>query len=218
MEPSSPSHKRAAILMFFLFLWAALVAARLFYFTVFAQDEYLAAGERISQRVGRIPSTRGRIMSSTGAVLAWSEMRTDLIVNTVPESSFRRSFLERRVGKFIPGFSFDSMESEMAIKKDLPPRELIRLYPLVLRYLEFEFFRRVIRRHAPGEDEGLIGDTVEEDGRLVGISGYEKRYDRRLRGLDGEFRVMVDKTGRWIPGTWRETVKPRNGHDVVVRE
>jgi hypothetical protein len=35
-------------------------------------------------------------------------------------------------------------------------------------------------------------------------------------GKEGVFNVMVDRNGKWIPGTWEEKIKPLNGNDIKL--
>jgi len=58
-----------------------------------------------------------------------------------------------------------------------------------------------------------IGGTALIRGRLRGTTGFELERDAELRGRYGMFEVMVDKRGRWIPGTWREVFPARPGKD-----
>lgn len=215
MEPS-PLHKRAVILMFFLFLWAALVAARLFYFTVVARGEYLAAVERLSMRDGRIPVIRGRILDDKGNMLAWSERHLDVILTEIPDFTPRRERLECGISKMIPDFSLSTAHKGMILKRDISPEDELSFSRLVAKFREIAFYSRVEREKVRGPVSKLIGSLTTVEGCVRGVSGYEKLYDDELRGREGVYQVMVDRSGRWIPGTWRELIKPLNGKDVVV--
>jgi cell division protein FtsI/penicillin-binding protein 2 len=202
--------------MFFLFLWAALGAARLFYFTVLARNDYLEAGERLSIRTGVIPAMRGRIVNKDGTLLAWSERIVDILLTEIPDSAFRRERIECEVRRVLPNFSISLSRKGMIIKKDISPEEQIALFPIVSKFREIVFIRRVERRRCCGVPPELIGSVRVTEGGSMGVSGYEKRFDGKLRGRSGVFQVMVDRRGRWIPGTWREMTKPVNGEDVSL--
>jgi hypothetical protein len=74
------------------------------------------------------------------------------------------------------------------------------------------------RRQAalPAAARRLLGATQVYGQVEFGVSGWELQYDARLRGRDGQYQVMVDKQGQWIPQTWTELAPPRPGYDVYV--
>ena len=49
-----------------------------------------------------------------------------------------------------------------------------------------------------------------------GVSGAEAAHDVLLRGRPGRYRVLLDRTGSWIPGTWRRLSELRPGYDVYL--
>ncbi|MCK5845343.1 MAG: hypothetical protein KAG97_11590, partial [Victivallales bacterium] len=191
-------------------------AARLFYFTVWARPEYLRSVERLSGRSGVIPSLRGRLLSVDGHVLAWSVIRTDICLKSIPASDQARALLQRRIREFAPEFLLSSAVEGVILIKELSPEKEMRLFPLVSTTSELLFVKRVSRETRKDGDWTFVGAVEWRDGRFVGINGYEKEYDERLRGRDGKYQVMVDRRGRWIPGTWKEIAKTSNGEDVVV--
>ena len=49
------------------------------------------------------------------------------------------------------------------------------------------------------------------------MSGWEKEFDRQLRGTDGTFRVLLDRNGNWIENSWEIREMPEKGRDVQVK-
>ena len=75
-----------------------------------------------------------------------------------------------------------------------------------------------------------IGDTCRSypDGALaahvlgftnpdgLGIAGLEQSQEALLRGQDGKVVAEIDRDGRFLPGTTRRRVEPKNGADIVT--
>ena len=199
-----PLHNRAAILLFFLFLWAALVAAHLFYYSVIASDIYIKRGNAIAERKGVIKAHRGRIISHDGKILAWNETHIDICVENIPEFPFYRNKLERGIAKYFMNFTFPPDYSRnISIQRDISPLTQARLYPLVKRFPEVVFRERTERKY--------ISEKLKP-----ALTVIEKKYNAKLKGKDGIYNVMADRNGRWIPNTWKEKVKAVDGEDIII--
>lgn len=196
-----PLQNRAGILLFFLFLWAALVAAHLFFYTVIARDKYIKRGNAIALRNGPISGKRGKLLDKEGKTIAWSEIYIDLYVDEIPEDPFYRSQLQKVIREYFPYFSFEEYENKRCLRKNLSPMDQIHFYNLIKKHPEIIFKTRKERRYISDKIEKYLIDT-----------GIEKC----TMGKNGLFNVMVDRNGKWIPGTWEEIIKPLNGNDIKL--
>jgi len=196
-----PLHNRAAILLFFLFLWAALVAAHLFFYSVIARDKYIERGNAIALREGPIPAKRGKLLDKNGKTLAYTEIYIDLCIDNIPEYPFYRSKLEKNIKNYFPYFSFKENEDEVCLKKNLSPIDQVQLYNLIRKCPEVVFKTRKKRIYISEKTAKYLQD--------IGI-------EECTHGKNGTFSVMADRNGKWIPGTWEEKIKPLNGTDIKI--
>ncbi len=198
-----PLQNRAAILLFFLFLWAALVAAHLFYYSVIASELYIERGNALAERVGIIPAKRGKILDKNGIKVAWTEKYIDLYIDEIPELPLHRNKLEREIRKYFINFTLTAKTKDICLLKNLSPIDQVQLYPLIKKFTEIIFKERKERKY------------ISEDFRSS-IRNIEQKYDKKLKGKNGVFKVMADRTGKWIPGTWEEKREPVHGKDVIL--
>ena len=165
-----------------------------------------AQARKISMRRGEISLPRGRILHSSGEILAHSGMQQDLI----------RLHPAAAVPVELRQYFGDRMTEGIVAVSGLDARDVVALEkPLRNRSGDWEIRTREKRYTAP-EWQKITGETELRNGTLYGISGLELRYDRTLRGKPGEYEVMLDRRGNWIPGTWRWLKKPVPGADVTV--
>ena len=200
----SPLHNRAAILLFFLFLWAALVAAHLFYYSILEADKYIERGNAIAYTEGVIPATIGTIKDSKGCALAWTEQRIDICLDTVPEIPFRRKRVEDAIHEYFPEFILPEDNRKIYLKKDISPLEQLKLYPLTEHFPEIIFISRYQRCY--------IDETIK-----AALQKIEFTHRDIILGRNGIYTVMRDKNRKWIPGTWEEKMPPVNGRDIKLK-
>lgn len=62
----------------------------------------------------------------------------------------------------------------------------------------------------------LIGLAENTDGRLVGVMGLEKQFERLLKGKDGVKESSFDSQGTDIPGRNGKTRKVKNGDNIYT--
>ena len=197
---------RAAILLFFLFIWATLVAAHLFYYSILASDLYIERGNAIAQRSGAIHAKSGKIIDSNGKKLVWTNTEIDLYISEKPDFPFYRNKLERGIARYFIDFTFnENSTSPICLKRNLSPMDQIYLYPLVKRFPEVIFRERIERKYISEELRPKL-EIIENENREI------------LKGKDGLFEVMADRRGKWIPKTWKEKIKPINGEDFKLKE
>ena len=208
---------RAKILVFFFLAWAATLGAYIFHYTVVARDGYRQQSRDLSEREGWLPAMRGRILDKDGRPLAWSTRHYDLRVRDSQThlSVKRKTALMTILSRHIPGLSCDDLVPGRTIKKDLTPAEIQKIGELIGPIPELAIMPKFERYTVdyPAAKE-FIGRTESKDSVCVGVAGVERDRDAELNGQDGSFRVMVDKQGRWVAGTWRLLREMSPGKDI----
>ena len=211
-------HTRARILLFFLFLWAVLITAHLFYYSIWEKEYYLERGRRLSEKSGIIPARRGMIVDKNKLRLAWNERYYDLYLTSYSGFPGRQKRIFQALRKIIPDIKYTENNFDICLRSNIPPSMQLKSAELIRHFPEIELRSRVKRIYAdyPGIKK-ILGEVESRDGVLRGISGLEKQYNLFLKGRNGYFTVMVDRVGRWIPGTWREKQKAKPGKDLVLQ-
>ena len=201
-----PLKNRAVLLLFFLLIWAVLVTAHLFYYSILESDFYIQRGNAIAKRSGTIHAKTGRILDRNGKVIAWTTVKIDLYVTTPPEFPFYRNKLERAIARYFINFTFkEELKFPLCLKRNLSPLEQIHLYPLVKKFPEVIFRERIEREY--------ISEKLRPK-----LENIEKENCDLLRGRNGLFEVMADRRGKWIPKTWKEKIKPINGKELKLNQ
>ena len=210
-------HKRAKVLLIFLFFWAILITGHLFYYTIWAREYYLEKGKTLSEKNGTIPATRGSIFNSDMIPLAWTERYYDLSIKPYSRNPIRHKRIFRALNKIFPEIKYVENNSEIVIKEDLSPNLQIKCIQLIKHFRELKITTRIARKQINSERiKKIVGITGEKNGVLYGISGLERKLNTRLKGQKGYFKVMVDRLGDWIPGTWEEKQKSIPGEDIII--
>jgi len=220
MSVKPDTNKRAKLLLGGLLVWAALATILLFNKTIVSGNETLKKGLAAARRAYLIPARRGTITDSDGRPLVWSETRAWIFLKRPPlsdaEGENARKALSRVFGK-LNSQAFSSFPARRPLVENISPDDFRKIPPLLAKFPFLETVSREIRVKRPGilpETLAEIGAVKPENGKLKGVSGLEMERDAELRGRDGMFEVMVDKQGRWIPGTWMEILKPKPGNDL----
>jgi cell division protein FtsI/penicillin-binding protein 2 len=173
---------------------------------------------------GRLPAMRGRLVSQEGIPLAWSvrRFRLEYTVAQQPEQLQKDYFAVQECIDLTGTASWETaghhVGSTVVLRDDLSADAILRLSQLVGRNPRLRITSRFERKSMGSTPAArqMIGRTRMIDQVEVGISGWERDYDARLRGLEGRFRVMVDRNGDWIQSTWEELQAPEPGNDVFV--
>ena len=213
--------KRVTLLLIFFIAWGGLITYRLYQTMISKRSMYLQRFEVDSWRTGTIPPLRGRILDKDGKPLAWS-IRYFSLSYDVPENPIRFAEDAQVLGTILTNYRRLSARSlagkSVVLKTDLSPGEILKLRPLIQSNNRFRIKSSFRREYLTHEKKfiNLIGSTHIIDNVEVGTSGLERKYNFRLTGRDGKYRVMVDKNNNWIPATWEEIQAPRPGFDVYI--
>ena len=199
-----------------LLFWTLLLTLPLLNFTVYpARGKYLLMSKEIGWKIGYFQGARGRILDRDGQILVWSERQFDL-ESISPLSPARREALTQILQTVFLRPPPPLPDRPGTICRNLEPDQLHRFIYLMNQAPELHLSARSIRRYLSPELIGPAGELKVKRGIANGNSGWEERYDRRLRGRTGFFTVMTDRHGNWIPVTWKRLKAPLPGQDVVL--
>ena len=213
--------KRVNLLVLVFVSWGGLIIFRLYQTMISDREAYLQDFHANSWRIGTIPALRGRILDKNGNPLAWS-IRYFSLSYDIPEDD--EQFVQdiTALNTVLTGYRHLTVRSlygrSVILKKGLSPGEILRLRPLVHSNNRFQIKSSFRREYANRAKEllSVIGRTQIVQNVEVGVSGLERKYNFRLTGQNGKYRVMVDKDNNWISATWGEIQAPVPGFDVYV--
>jgi cell division protein FtsI/penicillin-binding protein 2 len=219
LSPCFP--RRINLFLLFFTIWALLILLRLYQIMIVDRDDYLQQLEKDSWRTGTLPAIRGRILDQNGTPLAWSIRSFSLYYEPSRES--RQSETDFLTVYKVLSLDPDSIpevsgEQAVLIKDQLTPEDLLKLRPIMAENKAFRIESRFRRKYASNDSRlrRTLGSTTIIDNREVGVSGMEKEHNMRLTGIDGKYRVMLDKYNNWITETWVELQPPGPGYDVYI--
>lgn len=215
----------------------AVVVFRLWYLQVLTGRRDVAIASANVTRNVAIPAPRGKILDSSGRVLAGvrSAAVAAVVCDELPSSRSTRANLYGRLASVLklPASqvvktvgSCDSY-APVTIEADIPSAALIYLaehkteFPGVveqqteIRYYPYDTVGAQVLGYV-----GQLSEQEESDatfksvpaGNVVGQSGLEYEYDPYLRGTDGVKKVQVDAAG--IPTGEVKTIAPTPGEDL----
>ncbi len=216
-------HRRCALAGWLLLAWGVLLAARLLTVMLFPRADLLARADVGSWRIGTVPALRGRLLSQAGVPLAWSVRRFELEYEVPAQPELVQTdqlALRTALSGGVPSLARLELApgARLVLLANLSPTQLLPLSRVIAANPRFRVVSSFVRQRAYGGPEwsAALGDTRVCGQKEVGLSGWEREHDARLRGEDGKYRVMVDRDGRWVPGTWSEIRPPAPGQDVYL--
>lgn len=213
---------RFNVLLAALLIWAGLLSIRLFYFTVSNRDTAFSQMETESFEKGRIRAMRGRILSADGDVLAFTKRSTSLNIKTHISGSQLNSLVEILEKELkLPRRSIlvkmaNAQGSSVTLAENLGSKQIAQFSKYFAKnssvFLKMSFERIYNTRSRK------LGVTANENGQLIGISGFEAKYDELLTGRDLVYEVMVDRQNKMIEKTYREVSNLEPGRDIHLTE
>lgn len=209
---------KTLIVLSFLLIWAVVAAAHVFSYAVSRQSELLKASRAIAWREARIPAVRGRLLDREGVPLAVSAIRSDLILDAIPERTVRRESLIRLLRESFPEITvnYEKETYPMILRKNISPEDVVSYARKFKRFPEIRVASRLERvvYGGPAVSRRLGATALNNVNELVGVSGLEQAHDMTLSGKAGTLVVMLDRNGAWLYNTLRITKQPENGRDV----
>jgi len=209
---------RSARLLTVVLLWALTVTGALFYFCYLAREHYTRESMRLAWRTGVFQAVRGRIIDRNNTPLAWTVRHYDLILcRSISPERGRVLLRELRRIVMIKYADLSLVPTPQVLAPELTAAQVDSLSSAFKTYPEIQLVSHSERMVAGGWKVRLfVGDVSMVNGHAAGISGLEQKYDRELSGRNGVYKVMVDRSGRWVNGTWQVITHPENGLDVKV--
>ena len=214
--------KRLIILLGVFIFWGLLIVIQLYQFMVSDREDYIKEANSISVRTGVLPACRGRLLDADGVLLAWSEREFCLQYKIAPsvEKVWEDLYaLEQAYGgKARQYYSLCSNgRGRFAyLKRSLSADEILDYQDFIKANPAFRITSHFSRHYVNQSLRSKLGETHSSGQRQVGISGFEKKYNRELKGQDGRYRVNLDKRGDWVEGSWEELSPPKSGYDVYL--
>jgi penicillin-binding protein 2 len=242
VPPVSPQMAlRVAILGGIAVVMFGVIFFRLWYLQVLTGEQYVQEAAANSVRELPIPAPRGQILDRQGQPIVESTVTNavQIVPSALPPAGHPRLVLYRRLGRLL-GMSAAHIEAlvikgrtsvpyaPVTIKTDAGRGVLTVLAEQQRRYPGVTQQPVSIRAYPYGEMAanvlGYVGQVSKtelensafrgvQQGTVVGQEGLEYRYDRYLRGRDGEQRVQVNSEGYPVPTRLRST-PPTAGYSL----
>ncbi len=217
-ETKNKTYIRKKIVVAFFLCAAAflLLIGRLVYLMVGCSGYYTEAAKNLHERERSIKAARGRIIDSTGAVLA--DNRTvctiSVIHNQIKDPEAVVKILSKELG-LSEEYVSKRVEKYSAIERiksnvDKATGDRIRDYDLdgvkvdedYKRYYPYETLASKVLGFTGGDNQGIIG--------------LEVVYEEYLKGKEGTILTVTDAKGVEISEAGEERIEPESGNDVHV--
>ena len=177
----------------------------------------LAKGEKIARVWRRMPAKRGRILDRQGKVLVWSELYCDLHYNASGENELSEDEQHALIELF--GKIDFSVSPSTPLRRHLRPDELLALEPILLKGAPLKVVTRHERLVCDSEAVRQLAGKVElRNGIQCGISGWELQNELLLRGIPGEYSILLDRFGNYMPKSFKLGTPPSDGRDLHLKE
>ena len=179
------------------------------------REAIIARGEKTARVRRSLPGKRGRILDREGKVLVWSEIYFDLRYNADGENELSEDEQQTLIALF---GKVDLQAGPGAVlRRHLTPAELLALEPLLRRGAPLKVTVRHERMLCNSEAVRRLAGTVEvRHGTQCGVSGWELEHELTLRGVPGEYSVLLDRFGKYMPKSFHLISKPQEGEDVKL--
>jgi cell division protein FtsI (penicillin-binding protein 3) len=196
-----------------LVFWSAGICMRLVYLQIFSYGRYAHKAEREHERTEEIAPKRGIIYDRAGRELAMSVSVDSAfaIPSMIPDLGNTVS-LVARITKSDPRELLARCKAARSfcwVARKADPGIADRIRSLNLRGI---YFQKEPKRFYPKRDLApqVIGYVGTDDG---GLSGIEREFDDKLKGVPGSMIVQVDARNKWYASVEKQ---PEPGNNVVL--
>jgi cell division protein FtsI (penicillin-binding protein 3) len=196
-----------------LVLWSAGICMRLVYLQIFSYGRYAHKAEREHERTEEIAAKRGIIYDRAGRELAMSVSVDSAFAMPamIPDLGNTVS-LVARITKADPRELLARCKAARSfcwVARKADPGIADRIRSLNLRGI---YFQKEPKRFYPKRDLApqVIGYVGTDDG---GLSGIEREFDDKLKGVPGSMIVQVDARNKWYASVEKQ---PEPGNNVVL--
>ena len=210
-------HRRKIVVVFFMcaFMLAGLMG-RLVYLMVFRSDYYQEKADDLHERERSIKAARGKIIDSTGTVLATN--RTVCTVSVIhsqikdPETVISVLCKELNLSEETVRKRVEKVSSIERIKANVDKEtgDKIRSYDLAGVKVDEDF-----KRYYPYDTTAskVLGFTGSDNQGIIGLEVY---YEEYLKGIDGTILTQTDARGIELDGEAEERVEAVPGNNLHV--
>ena len=222
LQEAIGTKNRFNVLLVALLIWAGLLSIRLFYFTVSNRETAFSQMETESLEKGRIRAMRGRILSTSGKVLSYTERSTSLNLKTAISGSELNSLVEilekelKLPRRNVLVKMANAVGPSVVLAENLGSKQITQFSRYFTK--NSAVFLKMSFKRIYNSKNKKIGTTATEDSQLLGISGFEAKYDELLTGQDLIYEVMVDRQNKVIEKTYKEVSKLIPGRDIHLTE
>jgi len=196
-----------------LVFWSAGICMRLVYLQIFSYGRYAHKAEREHERTEEIAPKRGIIYDRAGRELAMSVSVDSAfaIPSMIPDLGNTVSLIAR-ITKSDPRELLARCKAARSfcwVARKADPGIADRIRSLNLRGI---YFQKEPKRFYPKRDLApqVIGYVGTDDG---GLSGIEREFDDKLKGVPGSMIVQVDARNKWYASVEKQ---PEPGNNVVL--
>ena len=177
------------------------------------RESIIARGERTARVRRSLPGKRGRILDREGKILVWSELYFDLHYNADGENELSEDEQQTLIRLF--GKPDLQAGPGGVLHRHLKPEQLLALEPLLLKGAPLKVTVRHERMLCDSDAVRSLAGKVElRHGTQCGVSGWELEHELTLRGIPGEYSVLLDRFKRYMPKSFRLIAPPQDGRDV----
>lgn len=217
MEKSKTYHRKKIVVTFLicLILFAGLTG-RVVYLMVFQSEHYSQMAEDLHQRERKIKARRGRILDSTGAVLA--DNRTVCTISVIhnqiqePEKVIAVLSSELEMDEEKVRSRVEKVSAIEKVKSNVEKEvgDAIRAYKLDGVKVDEDY-----KRYYPYEKlaSKVLGFTGADNQGILALESY---YEDYLQGKAGIILETTDARGVEITEAGEQRVEPVNGNDLVI--
>lgn len=229
---------RIWIAAFIMFLLIGVLVVRLWQLQLIRSESFTELSRSNRMRVIRLPPSRGRILDSTGKILA--ENRPSFTFSVVPAELTSPGEVIRICGPIL-GLPPEKMRNLLDRSKSVqrfmsfPIKRNVSIEELSLIKSRAGQIRGVVLETKPyrlyplGETlchvVGTLGEITAAElakgpklgyhvGDMVGKTGIEKEYEAYLKGEEGWEQIEIDAKGRQLADLSRRP--PQAGSDIVL--
>lgn len=221
--------RRQTVLLVLALALSVVFAGRLVQVQVLDGPGLAAAAQEGRQRSYTVHAARGEIVDSSGAVLATSVVRYDVVIDQRQVGAYKvydadgktivgrgQAAAAERLAPLL-GVSAHELGAQLTgtsgytvIAKGVTPEVRSQIIDLGINGLTTE--QKAARVYPAGTTAGSIVGWVNAEG--LGAAGLESRFDGALAGLDGTREVEIGVGGTVIPAASQSTVPAQDGGTV----
>ena len=215
---------RIFVLTIFIFLFIAVLIARLFFLQVLSHKDYQTLAENQHELYRTLTPKRGQILvleNKNGRIVPAVTNIEKNLVYAEPQKITDKEKTAAALAKVLalPKTEILQKISDsrkwLVLKKELPESEALAVAGLKLPGigLEPESFRFYPEKEFASQ---ILGFYAFSENERIGQYGIEEQYEQILSGTPGSLALEKDLKGAWITGGARNVQAAVDGADIVL--